>query len=56
MLPEDLNSDNNAENDSFDNRSDNKRPEPEGVALGRIGRRTYAFIGLERVGGSWSTT
>lgn len=35
----------------FDNRSDNKGPEPEGVALGEIDGRTYAFIGLERVGG-----
>jgi 2',3'-cyclic-nucleotide 2'-phosphodiesterase (5'-nucleotidase family) len=43
----------NATNDSneFDNRSDNKGPEPEGVAVGMIGRRTYAFIGLERIGG-----
>lgn len=35
----------------FDSRSDNKGPEPEGVALGEIDGRTYAFIGLERVGG-----
>jgi hypothetical protein len=35
---------------SFDNRSDNKGPEPEGVAIGKIGSNTYAFIGLERVG------
>ncbi|MEA5512648.1 choice-of-anchor I family protein [Nodularia sp. UHCC 0506] len=35
----------------FDNRSDNKGPEPEGVAIGVINNRTYAFIGLERVGG-----
>ena len=35
----------------FDSRSDNKGPEPEGVALGEINDRTYAFIGLERVGG-----
>ncbi len=41
----------NAENDSFDNRSDNKGPEPEGVAIGEIKGRTYAFIGLERIGG-----
>jgi DNA-binding beta-propeller fold protein YncE len=41
----------NDENDSFDNRSDNKGPEPEGVTLGQIDGRTYAFIGLERVGG-----
>ncbi|GAA5785176.1 choice-of-anchor I family protein [Chitiniphilus shinanonensis] len=35
----------------FDDRSDNKGPEPEGVALGRIGDKTFAFIGLERIGG-----
>ena len=36
---------------SFDNRSDDKGPEPEGVTLGKVGGRTYAFLGLERVGG-----
>lgn len=43
----------NASNDANarDDRSDNKGPEPEGVAVGRIGGRTYAFVGLERVGG-----
>lgn len=50
QLPEQFNSD-NAENDSFDNRSDNKGPEPEGVEIGRIAGRSYAFIGLERIGG-----
>jgi hypothetical protein len=49
-FPDDFNSD-NAENDSFDNRSDNKGPEPEGVTLGVMGGKTYAFIGLERIGG-----
>jgi DNA-binding beta-propeller fold protein YncE len=34
-----------------DNRSDNKGPEPEGVAVGRVGGRTFAFVSLERVGG-----
>jgi hypothetical protein len=34
---------------SFDTRSDNKGPEPEGVDLGRLKGRTYAFVGLERV-------
>ena len=34
-----------------DNRSDNKGPEPEGVAVGKVDGRTYAFVGLERVGG-----
>ncbi|CAM3853488.1 choice-of-anchor I family protein [Nocardioides zeicaulis] len=36
---------------SFDNRSDDKGPEPEGVTLGKVAGRTYAFVGLERVGG-----
>jgi hypothetical protein len=49
-LPADFNADND-ENGSFDSRSDAKGPEPEGIALGAIGRRTYAFIGLERIGG-----
>mgnify|MGYP001303737215 CR=1 FL=1 len=35
----------------FDTRSDNKGPEPEGLALGVVNGRTYAFIGLERIGG-----
>jgi 2',3'-cyclic-nucleotide 2'-phosphodiesterase / 3'-nucleotidase / 5'-nucleotidase len=38
-------------NNSFDSRSTSKGPEPEGVALGRVGGRKYAFIGLERIGG-----
>lgn len=50
VFPADFNSTND-ENDSFDNRSDNKGPEPEGLAIGAIGRHTYAFIGLERIGG-----
>ena len=50
LFPDDFNAD-NAENDSFDNRSDNKGPEPEGIAIGEIDGRTYAFIGLERFGG-----
>lgn len=49
-LPAEFNSDND-ENGSFDSRSDAKGPEPEGLAIGTIGRRTYAFIGLERIGG-----
>ncbi|WP_075664389.1 choice-of-anchor I family protein [Corynebacterium frankenforstense] len=41
----------NHEETAFDDRSDNKGPEPEGLTLGEIDGRTYAFIGLERVGG-----
>ena len=36
---------------SFDNRSDDKGPEPEGVVVGKVFGRQYAFIGLERIGG-----
>lgn len=35
----------------IDNRSDNKGAEPEGVTVGVIDGRTYAFIGLERAEG-----
>ncbi|GAA2903714.1 hypothetical protein GCM10020220_111170 [Nonomuraea rubra] len=49
-LPAEFNAD-NEENDSFDSRSDNKGPEPEGVTVGQVRGRTYAFAGLERVGG-----
>lgn len=39
------------DNGSFDSRSDDKGPEPEGLAIGEVDGKTYAFIGLERVGG-----
>lgn len=43
----------NASNDenSGDDRSDDKGPEPEAIEIARINGKTYAFIGLERVGG-----
>jgi hypothetical protein len=41
----------NDDNDSFDNRSDDKGPEPEAVEIAEIGGSFYAFIGLERHGG-----
>jgi 2',3'-cyclic-nucleotide 2'-phosphodiesterase/3'-nucleotidase/5'-nucleotidase len=43
----------NASHDSnaLDNRSDDKGPEAETVAVGEVFGRTYAFIGLERIGG-----
>ncbi|MFN3712181.1 MAG: choice-of-anchor I family protein [Alcanivoracaceae bacterium] len=46
-----FNSNHSAAN-SRDNRSDNKGPEPEGVAIGKLGEKTYAFVGLERMGGA----
>ncbi|OSZ76155.1 choice-of-anchor I family protein [Hydrogenophaga sp. IBVHS1] len=39
------------EGNARDSRSDAKGPEPEGLALGKIGNKTFAFIGLERMGG-----
>jgi hypothetical protein len=50
LLPAQFNSSHDS-NNSFDSRSDDKGPEPEGVALGAIGDHVYAFIGLERIGG-----
>lgn len=50
LVPAEFNS-NNDENGSFDSRSDDKGPEPEGIAIGEIDGRSYAFIGLERIGG-----
>jgi hypothetical protein len=47
--PEFFNS-NHREN-SFETRSDDKGPEPEGVTLAKLWGRDYAFIGLERIGG-----
>jgi len=44
-----FNSDHSESN--LEGRSDNKGPEPENLAIGQIDGRTYAFIGLERVGG-----
>ena len=49
-LPAQFNS-NHETNNSFDTRSDDKGPEPEGVAVGKIKGRWFAFAVLERVGG-----
>ncbi len=50
VSPEDFNSTND-ENGSFDNRSDDKGIEPEGITVGTIRGKSYAFIGFERHGG-----
>lgn len=42
---------NHEEGGTFDNRSDNKGPEPEGLTIGTIGEKTFLFLGLERMGG-----
>ncbi|RBP38515.1 hypothetical protein DES53_11133 [Roseimicrobium gellanilyticum] len=49
ILPDFFNS--NHEINKFDDRSDDKGPEPECVTLGKAFGRTYAFVGLERVSG-----
>lgn len=46
-----FNSNQSVAGSSFDTRSDDKGPEPEGVTIGVVNGRTYAFVGLERVGG-----
>jgi hypothetical protein len=48
-IPEYFNATN--DEDKFDNRSDDKGPEPESVITGDVDGTTYAFIGLERTGG-----
>ena len=47
-LPALFNTENGAD---LDSRSDNKGPEPEGVTIGAVNGRIYAFVTLERVGG-----
>lgn len=42
---------NNSANNSFDSRSDDKGPEPEAIAVAEVYGSTYAFVGLERIGG-----
>ncbi|MEF3312000.1 choice-of-anchor I family protein [Paenibacillus sp. GYB004] len=49
VLPKQFNASNSKL--SFDDRSDDKGPEPEDVKIGEIAGKSYAFIGLERVGG-----
>ena len=49
LFPNYFNSDH--EGIALDDRSDNKGPEPEGITVGTIGKKTFAFIGLERMSG-----
>lgn len=49
QLPDYFNASNNKL--SLDNRSGKKGPEPETVVTGVVNGKTYAFIGLERIGG-----
>ncbi|MCK0105216.1 choice-of-anchor I family protein [Marinobacter sp. S0848L] len=49
LIPEGFNATN--DENGVDDRSDDKGPEPEAVAVGEIQGQNYAFIGLERVGG-----
>ena len=48
-LPASFNASNSS--DTFDDRSDDKGPEPESVVVGSMHGRKYAFVGLERIGG-----
>ena len=48
-IPEFFNS--TDDENEFDDRSDDKGPEPEHVVVGKVGESTIAFIGLERIGG-----
>lgn len=49
ILPANFNANN--DDNEIDARSDDKGPEPEAIEIGVIGATTYAFVGVERVGG-----
>ena len=46
-----VNFNNDEDENEADTRSDAKGPEPEALSIGQIGERTFAFIGMERMGG-----
>ena len=48
-IPENFNCSN--DDKSIDDRSGKKGPEAESVTIGTVGEKTYAFVGLERIGG-----
>ena len=48
-IPDFFNTEDN--NNEFDSRSDARGPEPEALAVGRIGGRQYVFVTLEQMGG-----
>ena len=48
-IPENFNCSN--DDKSLDDRSGKKGPEAESVTIGTVGEKTYAFVGLERIGG-----
>ena len=50
-LPREAFNADNTSNDSFDERSDAKGPEPEAITIGEVNDTPYAFISLERIGG-----
>ncbi|MGC1198912.1 MAG: choice-of-anchor I family protein, partial [Geitlerinemataceae cyanobacterium] len=50
LTPELFNA-NDGDPEEFDQRSDDKGAEPEGVTIGIVNGKTLAFIGLERAGG-----
>lgn len=49
LYPNNFNATHNS--NAIDSRSDDKGPEPEAATIGKILDSTYAFIGLERIGG-----
>lgn len=52
VLPERFNANYESVDDiKVDDRSDDKGPEAENVVVGKVGSHSYAFVGLERVGG-----
>ena len=55
-FPDYFNASNDANEDdgepAIDDRSDNKGPEPEAVTIAKYKGEHYAFVGLERIGGT----